>query len=192
MATKVGDVSTPNPEPSGPPLRALAMVLIALAIAFAGIGAMALSGSDSDSPAPTIVPSVAPVKGSANSPAASARPTTPPPATTSAAVTTTSLPTSAATLDRSAVPVRVFNNSIVSGLAAETASTLEAEGWTVSETGNYADGTIAKTTVYYRPGSASEKQAATEIAAEIGATAEPRFAGIESSSPGVIVIVTSK
>ncbi|MFC4604837.1 LytR C-terminal domain-containing protein [Rhodococcus kronopolitis] len=185
-------MSTPNPEPSGPPLRALAMVLIALAIAFAGIGAMTLSGSDTETQAPTVVPSVAPVKGSANTPAGSARPTTPPPSTVSAAPTTSAAPASVAEVDRSAVPVRVFNNSVVSGLAAETAETLESEGWTVSETGNYADGTIAKTTVYYRPSSASEKQAATEIAAAIGAPAEPRFAGIAGSSPGVIVIVTEK
>ncbi|TQF69363.1 LytR family transcriptional regulator [Rhodococcus spelaei] len=185
-------MSTPQPAPSGPPLRALAMVLIALAIAFAGIGAMALSGSDSDSQSTEVVPSVAPVKASPNSPAASARPTVPTTAPVASPTTAaSSAVASASTVDKSAVSVRVFNNSTVSGLAAQTASTLESDGWTVSETGNYSTGNVAKTTVFYSTSSAAEKQAAVEIASKLGVTAEPRFSGIQSSSPGVIVIVTS-
>ncbi len=88
------------------------------------------------------------------------------------------------------MPVRVFNNSTVSGLAAQTANELTSGGWNVSETGNYSYGQIQTTTVYYGS-SASEKAAAQAIAAELGVKAEPRFAGIESASPGVIVIVTS-
>jgi hypothetical protein len=166
------------------------MVLIALAIAFAGIGAMSLSGSGSDSQAADVVPSVAPVTAAPNAPGASTRPTT----TTPAPATTASLSAqgaSATDVDRSSVAVRVFNNSTVSGLAAETASTLEADGWTIAETGNYSTGNVPKTTVYYSATSAAEKKAAQEIAAELGITAEQRFSGIASASPGVIVIVTS-
>ncbi|MFE3292063.1 LytR C-terminal domain-containing protein [Rhodococcus sp. NPDC059234] len=184
-------MSTPQPAPSGPPLRALAMVLIALAIAFAGIGAMALSGSGSDTKPTEVVPSVAPVTASPNSPGASARATTPAVTSVASATPTTSAVASASAVDKSAVPVRVFNNSTVSGLAAQTASTIEADGWHVSETGNYSTGNVARTTVFYSPSSATEKQAALEIASALGATAEPRFAGIQSASPGVIVIVTS-
>ncbi|MGW0045210.1 LytR C-terminal domain-containing protein [Rhodococcus sp. NPDC003348] len=185
-------MSTPQPAPSGPPLRALAMVLIALAIAFAGIGAMTLSNSGSDPQSADVVPSVAPVKAAPNSPAASARPTTPAPVTSAAPVVASAgAPTAASTFDRSAVQVRVFNNSTVSGLAAETAGTLESDGWTVSETGNYSSGNVAKTTAFYSANSATEKQAAQQIAAELGITAEQRFAGIATASPGVIVIVTS-
>jgi hypothetical protein len=90
----------------------------------------------------------------------------------------------------SSVPVRVFNNSNVTGLAGQTATELTEAGWTVAETGNYSDGTISETTVYYG-NSPAEKEAATQIAAELGATAKPRFAGIANSSAGVIVIVTA-
>lgn len=165
------------------------MVLIALAIAFAGIGAMTLSNSGSDpQSADVVVPSVAPVSAAPNSPAASARPTT-----TTPAPVATAAPASpqAAQVDRSSVQVRVFNNSTVSGLAAETATTLESNGWSVAETGNYSAGTVPKSAVYYTATSASEKRAAQEIAEELGIAAEPRFAGIATSSPGVIVIITS-
>ena len=163
------------------------MILIALSITFAGIGAMTLSKSDTVSQPTDIVPSVAPVNAAPNAPAASARPTTPAPVVSTA-------PTSAAaapSVDRSATPVRVFNNSTVSGLAAQTAATLKSNGWSISETGNYSSGNVPQTTVFYNTGSASEKRAAQEIAAELGIPAEPRFAGISTASPGVIVIVTS-
>ncbi|MCZ4555015.1 LytR C-terminal domain-containing protein [Rhodococcus maanshanensis] len=188
-------MSTPEQPPSGPPLRAFAMVLIALAIAFAGIGAMALSGNDSESDQPETTSSVARAAGngaasvtSAKPPAAvtSARPPAAITSTTAAATTTT-----APVLDKSAVSVRVLNNSTVSGLAAQTARTIESDGWTVGETGNYSDGSVSSTTVYYSASSPAEKAAATEIAATLGVSAEPRFPGITSASPGVIVIVTA-
>lgn len=154
------------------------MVLIALAIVFGGLGALSLSKSDSgESSAPASgAPSVAPGTGGANTPDGSAAAQTPATA-------------SAGNMDKS-VPVRVLNNSSVTGLAAETASTLEESGWTIAETGNYSEGEIPKTTVYYG-NSSSERQAATAIAAELGVSAEPRFAGIVNVEPGVIVIVTS-
>ncbi|MFC7449492.1 LytR C-terminal domain-containing protein [Rhodococcus daqingensis] len=191
-------MSTPE-QPSGPPLRALAMVLIALAIAFAGIGAMALSGSDSESEQPETTSSVARVAGNGAGTVTSARPPAAIAPTTTAgiprgtAVTTTAAATTTASpiTDKAAVPVRVLNNSTVSGLAAQTARTLESDGWTVGETGNYSDGSVSATTVYYSASSPTEKQAATEIAATLGASAEPRFPGIVSASPGVIVIVTA-
>lgn len=194
---KVDKVSTPKPAQAGPPLRALAMVLIALAILFAGLGAASLGGSESEETAATssttsvtakpgqamrtTTAPVAPKPGSA---------TTTGPATTSASVTTTAATTSASGADTLSVPVRVFNNSSVSGLAGETAGELTSAGWTVAETGNYSDTTIAETTVYYGT-SAVEKEAALEIAAALGATAKPRPAALTSTSAGVIVIVTA-
>ncbi|MFG1783043.1 LytR C-terminal domain-containing protein [Rhodococcus oryzae] len=190
-------MSTPEQPPSGPPLRAFAMVLIALAIAFAGIGAMALSGNDSESEQPGTTSSVARAAGNGAASVTSAKPpaavtSARPPAAitpTTAAATTTITTTPVA--DKSAVPVRVLNNSTVSGLAAQTARTIEADGWTVGETGNYSDGSVSSTTVYYSATSPAEKAAATEIAATLGVSAEPRFPGITSASPGVIVIVTA-
>jgi len=190
-------VTTPNPESSGPPLRAIAMVLIALAILFAGLGAASLGGSDSDEVATeassTTTTSVAAAPAAARTTTAVPTTTAAEPTTATSTATATSTTSSAATtstrVDKS-VPVRVFNNSTVSGLAAQTADELTSGGWNISETGNYSYGQIQTTTVYYGS-SASEKAAAQAIAAELGVKAEPRFDGIQSASPGVIVIVTS-
>ncbi|TQM30064.1 LytR C-terminal domain-containing protein [Nocardia bhagyanarayanae] len=185
-------MSQTNPTSGGPPLRALAMVLIALAIVFAGLGAMSLSSSDSDatnaeesSTAAQQVTSAAPVTTAATTTVAT---TTVAPTTTTTAAPTTTAGAPAAGVNR-AVPVRVLNNSLVAGLAARTADELTASGWTNVSPGNYAGGTIAKTTVYYgnTPG---EREAALAIAAEIGATAEPKSAGIGDNGPGVVVILT--
>ncbi|MBF6247696.1 LytR C-terminal domain-containing protein, partial [Nocardia elegans] len=116
--------------------------------------------------------------------------TTDEPTTTTAAptTTTTTTTTTEAAADR-AVPVRVLNNSLVAGLANRTANQLAASGWTNVTAGNYAAGTLAKTTVYYG-NSAVEREAALAIAQELGAVAEPKSAGVGDGSAGVIVILT--
>src|SRR5690606_11017515 len=83
------------------------------------------------------------------------------------------------------------NNSTVAGLAAQTASFLEDEGFAISETGNYSEGLLTSTAVYYgtTPG---EQQVATEVAEALGVSAQPRFEGIRNAPAGVIVIVTSQ
>ncbi|MFI9506700.1 LytR C-terminal domain-containing protein [Nocardia sp. NPDC052566] len=201
-------MSYPNSTSGGPPLRALAMVLIALAIVFGGLGAMSLSSSDSDSngagststsgtaapqvtaPAKTTV-AAPPVTGAPSSAAASTPPvtSTTPPVTTTAAPTLPPTTTSAAATVNHSIPVRVLNNSLVVGLAARTASQLNANGWSNTQTGNYPGENVAKTTVYYG-NSPGEREAALEIASELGVTAEPRGAGLSDQGSGVIVIVT--
>lgn len=163
------------------------MVLIALAILFAGLGFASLGGSDSEETAATVTTSAAATT-------TAARPTTAAGAgggtSASAASTTSGASSTTKAADVASVPVRVLNNSNVTGLASQTATELMSSGWTVSETGNYSDGTISETTVYYGT-SAAEKEAATEIAAQLGVSAEPKFPGIANSSAGVVVIVTS-
>lgn len=169
------------------------MVLIAFAIMFGGLGAFSLSGSDTDtasSEEPVTTTTVSVVQ----SPSTAATTTTATgsaKSTTGAAstTTTTGAPSDALPVDKS-VPVRVLNNSVVSGLASKTANQLRTGGWTAVSTGNYGTGTISSTTVYYSE-TPSEKAAATAIAAQLGVSAQPRFAGIANSPPGVIVIVTS-
>lgn len=182
-------MSSPNPEQTGPPLRALAMVLISLAILFAAIGALSLTGSDSEdaaaeAPAAATTTAAAPV---AQAPGTQAPGTQAPAAQAPAASSTTS---AAATTSRSAadVEVRVLNNSNVSGLAAGTASTLTAEGWTVAETGNFSEAQFAQTAVYYGTDT-GEQQAAQTIATQLGIPAEPKPSSLESTA-GVVVIVT--
>ncbi len=153
------------------------MVLISLAILFAAIGALSLTGSDDseEAAAPEATSEVAP----ATSQAAQA-----PPASTSA---TSSAATTSA--DPSDVEVRVLNNSDVSGLAASTAATLTAEGWTIAETGNYAESQVAATTVYYGTAAGAD-DAAQEIAQQLGATATELPATLTGFGNGVIVMVT--
>jgi hypothetical protein len=85
--------------------------------------------------------------------------------------------------------LRVYNNSLIQGLAARAAADFRSAGWTVAEIGGYPGATIPTSTVYYRPGT-DEQTVAQEIGRAFGLRVEPRFAGIQSASPGVIVIVT--
>lgn len=87
-------------------------------------------------------------------------------------------------------PVRVYNNSTIKGLAARAADDFRNNGWTVTAVANYPFGTIPTSTVYYRPGTA-EQSGAQAMAAEFGMRSEPRFAGLDDASPGLIVIVTN-
>jgi len=89
------------------------------------------------------------------------------------------------------VTVRVFNNSTIKGLADRAAEDFRGSGWNVNEVSNYSQGIIPTTTAFYRPGT-DEEAAAKQLAQEFGIKAEPRFPGIESASPGVIVIVTKE
>lgn len=85
--------------------------------------------------------------------------------------------------------VRVYNNSTIKGLAEKAAEEFRASGWSVASVQNYPQGVIPATTVYYRQGTA-EKSAADEMARRWGMRAEPRFAGIQDATPGIIVIIT--
>jgi LytR cell envelope-related transcriptional attenuator len=85
--------------------------------------------------------------------------------------------------------VRVYNNSMIHGLAARAADDLRAAGWAVVEVGNYPWGIIPTTTVYYEEGT-DQRAAAEAIASEFGMRVEPRFPGIAHANPGIIVIVT--
>ncbi|NUS43560.1 MAG: LytR C-terminal domain-containing protein [Mycobacteriaceae bacterium] len=170
------------------------MVLIAFAILFGGLGAFSLS-TPADSDATTAASSSAETVSQVPTTAKAGSPTLPPKSSSAAASATAAPPTTtastrpAAAVDH-AIPVRVLNNSLVAGLAANTATKLRTAGWTNVTSGNYAAGTIRTTTVYF--GDNPREQAAAEaIASELGAHAVPRFAGIATAAPGVIVIIAS-
>lgn len=155
------------------------MVLISLAILFAAIGALSLTGSDDDSEEAAATETTSEVT-EEPAPASQSSAASEPPATTPSTVTSA---------DPSNTDVRVLNNSNVSGLAADTASTLTAEGWTITETGNYSETQIPATTVYY--GTASGAQAAAQqIAGQLGVTAEEALPTLAAFGDGVIVVVT--
>lgn len=87
-------------------------------------------------------------------------------------------------------PVRVYNNSTITGLATRAADDFRNEGWTVEAVANYPSGTIPTSTVYYRPGT-SEQAAAEAMGQAFGMRVAPRFVGLDEASPGLIAIVTN-
>jgi hypothetical protein len=171
-STSTPAAPTPEPVPSAAPTAA--------ATAAATPGATVAAPAPS---APAAAPTVGPTVAIAAPPATPA----PAPAPVQAAPQAgTGGGGSAATRG----PVRVYNNSTVTGLAARAANDFRADGWTVGQVANYSSGNIPTSTVYYRPGTA-EQSAASTIASEFGLRAEPRFSGIDDATPGLIVIVTN-
>ncbi|MGW5055555.1 LytR C-terminal domain-containing protein [Actinokineospora sp. NPDC004072] len=88
------------------------------------------------------------------------------------------------------IPVRVYNNSTITGLADRAAAEIKAAGWNVVDVDNH-QGLVPETTVYFRPGT-PEEAAAKELARAFGIRALPRFEGIQDASPGLIVIITKE
>jgi hypothetical protein len=178
------------------PMKAAGVVLVGVAIVAAVIGGIsALSGGDGSNEAgPSGTATQPGTSGGTSQPPTS--PSSPPPSSTS---TPPGQPTSGQPGqpggDQQAgnkwVTVRVFNNSTIKGLADRAAEDFRGSGWTINEVSNYSQGTIPTTTAFYRPGT-DEEAAAKQLAQEFGIKAEPRFPGIESASPGVIVIVTKE
>jgi LytR cell envelope-related transcriptional attenuator len=185
------------------PMKAAGVALIGIAIVAAVIGGIsALSGGDGANQAgPSGTPtqpgtsgsSTPPTTSSTPAPSTSASPTPPSPTPSTPGQPTSSpaRPSGDQQTSNKWVTVRVFNNSTIKGLADRAAEDFRGTGWNVNEVGNYSQGVIPTTTAFYRPGT-DEEAAAKQLAQEFGIKAEPRFPGIESATPGVIVIVTKE
>ncbi|MGW5720637.1 LytR C-terminal domain-containing protein [Amycolatopsis sp. NPDC003865] len=193
------------------PMKAAGVALVGVAIIAAVIGGIsALSGDNGSNEAgPSGTPTQPGTSGGTSAPPATSSTATPPSNPTSASPTppasTTPAPGGQPTQGQPGQPgrpgdqqasnkwvtVRVFNNSTIKGLADRAAEDFRGGGWNVNEVSNYSQGIIPTTTAYYRPGT-DEEAAAKQLAQEFGIKAEPRFPGIESASPGVIVIVTKE
>jgi hypothetical protein len=189
------------------PLRVAGVALLGVAAVALIIGLVTMLGSNGDGradgngearpPEPTATTS----SSRPGNPPSSASTSKSVPATTTT-TTTTSRPTTTTTTSQTrppgdgngepgkSVPVRVLNNSKIKGLAATAADDLRADGWQVTEVGNYSATNVPETTVYFRPGTA-EEAAARALAAEFGLTVAPRMDTLADQPAGVIVIVTS-
>ena len=204
-------MSSPESPSSSHPARAAGFALLGVALVALVIGVFTLfSGGDGDQTAAGTSSSQQPAGSTSES-----APVTPPassgeqpPATTSAAPPTTTAPAATTTQAPPAgttgaatpppggqptaakPPVRVYNNSTIAGLAAKATEDVKRSGWDVAETGNYSQGQIPTTTVYYRPGT-EEEESAKSLAAIMQARVEARFDGIQAAHPGIIVIVTN-
>jgi LytR cell envelope-related transcriptional attenuator len=184
-----------SPESASPsrPAKAAGFALLGVAAVALVIGVVSLFGGGSDSPpsaGSSTAPPVQTTTGSPTPPTSESPPATPPsspPAASSSAVVP---PPPVTQPGVPKVSVRVYNNSTITGLANKASDEVRANGWTVADTGNYSQGTIPTTTVYYRPGT-DEEASAKELASVLRARVEPRFDGIQSSPPGIILIVTN-
>jgi len=175
-------------------LAAIALIIGLIAIFGGG------DGDDTAKPPPTIATS-GPGSSDEQPPSSSATSTTKPSESSSGAPTTTTRPPATSGTAPAppggdgngepgkSQPVRVYNNSTVSGLGEQAADDLRAVGWNVVSVGNYPYGTIPTSSAYYRSGTA-EQQAAEDIADDFGMKVQPRFTGLNTFPDGVIVIVT--
>lgn len=208
-------MSTPAPGATSP-LRAAGLVLVGLAVVFATLGFLTPgedtdAGAAPPDSTPTTAAATTTEPSASDPPSSSSAPTSaePDPAPSTVAPQEP-LPSTQAdpgggiapspapgepapsTVEpgsadpRTQVGVVVLNNSTISGLAARAAVDVQASGWTVAETGNFA-GRISSTTVYYDDG---QQLAAQALAADVGARAEPRVGGLPSTAPGIVLVVT--
>lgn len=151
--------------------------------------------------APTPDPNAAPAPGATPAPGAAPTPAAPAPAPGGVPVPSFgATPNALAAPSKAApapsaraaakLPVRVYNNSTITGLATRAADDLRAKGWPVESVANYSQGVIPTSTVYFRPGT-SEEASAQALGKAVGARVEPRFAGLNDASAGLILIVTN-
>lgn len=193
------------------PLRIGGFALIGVAVVAALVGlltlatggsssdpALAQSASTSEATPSAEAPAAPGDAGGATPPGAEAAPpvastpapggpTTPAAATPSEEVIAPYTPSPSENLSSLRAPLRVYNNSTISGLAERAAEDFRVAGWDVTEVGNYSQGVIPTSTVYYENGDEATAQA---LADEFGMRAMPRFAGLQQATPGLIVIIT--
>ncbi|MFD5095793.1 LytR C-terminal domain-containing protein [Amycolatopsis thailandensis] len=191
------------------PMKAAGLALVGVAVIAAVIGGITLTsgGGDSDTATP---PGTTPTTSDGATPPSSEPQGTPPASSPPASsAPPSSAPASSAPPasqpgqtgkpgpgqpggDQQAahkwVTVRVYNNSLIQGLAERAANDFRASGWNVTEVGPH-QGKLPKSAAYYRPGT-DEEAAAKALALEFGIEAQPRFEGIQNAAAGVIVILT--
>ena len=194
-----------SPEPGGQPrpLRVAGLTLVAVAVIAVAAGLISVwidggGGGDGGDGGAAQPPDTSVTAGPSDSPGPSpAAPTTSDPGAVPTTQPGAPAPTSASPAPGTQAPpaappppVRVYNNSLIEGLANKAASDFRGAGWLVVEVSNYSGGTIPTSTVYYRPGT-NEEAAARTLGNQFDLRVEPRFDGIAQASPGLIVIVTN-
>jgi cytoskeletal protein RodZ len=189
-------VSTVQEPGSARPGRLLGLILIGVAVIATVLGVITLANGDTNGNnagggSSTRPP--APTSGSATNPPSSNNPSSPaPPPNTSTqppATTTTGQP--APPPNNRSVPIRVLNNSKISGLASRAAAEFKADGWNVVFFGNYSQENVPTSTAYFHAGTPGEA-AAKELAAKFALTTDTRFPPrMPDPGSGVVVIVTN-
>jgi hypothetical protein len=175
------------------PIRLAGLALVGVSVVALGLGIFALASNgtpNAQGRPPTTSTTTATTTTRPPTTTTTTRPPTSPtyPNGQTTTVAPPPAPTTSQTLEQS-VPVRVLNNSRITGLAQNAGKMISAAGFNVVLIGSYSAGIIPATTAYYSP-LPGEQQIATELGQQFGMRVEPRFPGIADASPGVIVIVT--
>jgi hypothetical protein len=181
------------------PGRAAGLLLMGIAVLAVVIGVITLidrgqGNNTSPGSRPPTAPGTTTSRSTSGQPATSPQNNQPsrpqsstPPANTT---TTTAQPAQPQPPNPRAVPVRVFNNSKIKGLAAQAAGDFRGDGWNVVEVGNYAQTIVPTSTAYFRPGT-EEEAAARALAAKFNLQVQPRIPSLASYPPSVVVITTN-
>jgi hypothetical protein len=164
-------------------------VLAVAVVAAIGLAAwMLLAPSGDDAAFPTGPPT--PATSTSTSPSASPSKSPKPSASPSKSPTKTTKPSpTKTTTDRPvpSVPVYVFNQTTVTGLAASFGRVLESDGWNVAGVGNWR-GFVPSNTVYYWPG---DKPAAQRLSSDYGEIGRVWPASSPMPRDGLSVILAS-
>jgi hypothetical protein len=92
-------------------------------------------------------------------------------------------------------PVTVLNATGVTGLAADVAEALGAQGWETPGVGQYQGGDVAVTTVYFTKGDETQRQAAVQLVEQFPQITGPveRFFDVpDVATPGLVVVTTGE
>jgi hypothetical protein len=171
-----------------PVVFALAMVLVGFLGVWAWIG---LSGDGDDVaalvPTPSATVTGATPTGTGATPSDSLSPSSTPTQATSPTPSPTKTRTSTkpATVPDRGAAVVVFNQTGVSGLAANFAARLGQAGWTVAGVDNWV-GSVPATTVYYRPGDEAAARTLMKDFPEVGRV-RPAISGMPDRGLTVIL-----
>jgi hypothetical protein len=187
-----------TPEPTGGPARpariagivllavaAIALVMGVISLLPSGGGGNEAGRTSTTTPPPATTTSSGPAKPTTTTPAPTTTTAKPPASTTTSKPPANNPPPA----NNQSVPVRVYNNGTIKGMAQQAANDFTAAGYNVATVSNYSQGIIATTTVYYRPGTDEEAEA-NAMGQAFHMRSMPRFDGIQSADPGVIVIIT--
>jgi len=117
---------------------------------------LTIDANDTTTPAASATASATPSPSSATAPEPATEPTPTDPTDAPTEPEPTEVAPTADPVARD-IPVAVYNNSRVTGLARTTAGKVQAAGWTVTDTGNWS-GSIPETTVYYPDGFKEQAQ----------------------------------
>lgn len=178
------------------PARLAGFVLIGVAVVAVGLGVFALASNGSSGPSASGTPTTPPntATGLTSGAASSTSTPTPSPSTTTAPSSTGS-PTSIAPPPPTVpsnqpppVPVLVYNNSLIQGLAKRAAGEFRAAGFDVTYVGSYPYSNLPTTTAFYT--TPAEQQIANQLAQRFHMQVQPEGPAFATYPPGVLVILT--